>query len=162
MFITVRETPSWGQPGLPLKRRTAPLVRRVCHPPQVKFARPFFTLHHASWLQKKDPKSSKAMSNVIYEGSLSSLHAPIYRNFYMCVRKKKVKHFDVERPVKFCALKQVCPMHRRRNYSANSVCKFCMKIRGFPPETPTIRVVYRRSSRFYNLTNTFLYFIIIL
>ena len=37
---------------------------------------------------------------------VSSLHAPIYRNYvYLCIQKKIMfKHFDVERPVKVCAL----------------------------------------------------------
>ena len=66
------------------------------------------------------------------------------------------KHFNVERPVKVCSV--LCSMHRHRNYSANSACKFRIDIiiSGFPPETPTIRIVYRRSSQFYNLTNTYM------
>ena len=44
---------------------------------------------------------------------VSSLHAPIYRNFYLCVGKiNEFEHFDVERPVKVCA-RTGLPVHRR-------------------------------------------------
>ena len=66
------------------------------------------SFHFASRLQEKEPKLQKVtmMSMKVH---VSSLHAPIYRNFYLCVGKKKFKHFDVERPVKVCAL----TVHRR-------------------------------------------------
>ena len=76
-----------------------------------------FTLHH-NLIQEKEPKLQKAtmMSMKVH---VSSLHAPIYWNFYLCVGKwNKFKHFDVERPLKVCAPMGL-PVHRRRNYRAN-------------------------------------------
>ena len=63
--------------------------------------------HFALWLQKKEPKSSWAtlMFMNVHDTCMSTLHAPIYRNFYMCVPTKILfKDFDVERPLKVCAL----------------------------------------------------------
>ena len=58
--------------GNPLKMGTVPLMRVL------------FTLHHD--LQEKEPKLQKAtmMSMKVH---VSSLHAPIYRNFYLCIGK---------------------------------------------------------------------------
>ena len=57
--------------------------------PGAPLKRDLFTLHHD--LQKKEPKLQKAtmMSMKVH---VSSLHAPIYRNFYLCIGKKKLKH----------------------------------------------------------------------
>ena len=77
--------------GFPLKRGTVPHMRG---PP-----RGFFSLCITIYRRKNQIQKATMMSMKVH---LSSLHAPIYRNFYMCVGKK-FEHFDVERPVKVCA-----------------------------------------------------------
>ena len=56
--------------------------------PSQVFKRVLFTLHHD--LQEKEPKLQKAtMMSTSMKVHVSSLHAPIYRNFYkdLCVGK---------------------------------------------------------------------------
>ena len=61
--------------------RGIPSQKGDCPPQEGSF-------HFASGLQEKEPKLQKAtmMSMKVH---VSSLHAPIYRNFYLCVGKKK-------------------------------------------------------------------------
>ena len=94
--------------GNPLMRASTPLKKDL------------FTLHHD--YRKKNQNCIKRQWCM--KVHVSSLHAPIYRNFYLCVRNffLSSKHFDVERPVisfeSLCANGSV-PVHRRRNSSAN-------------------------------------------
>ena len=62
--------------GLPFKRGTVPLVSGAGGPPQEG------SFHFASRLQEKEPKLQKTtmMSMKVH---VSSLHAPIYKNFYL-------------------------------------------------------------------------------
>ena len=70
--------------GNPLMRGTVPLMREAGGPPQEG------SFHFASRLQEKEPKLQKA-TKMSMKAHVSSLHAPIYRNFYLCVEKKKVQ-----------------------------------------------------------------------
>ena len=67
--------------------------------------------------------------------------------------EKKFKHFDVERPVKVCAptgLSRAPPAKLSGQLSSQAPYKKKKNFRGFPYETPTMPVVYRRSSRCFN------------
>ena len=95
----------YRKPSLPLMRGTGgPPLKRVLN----------FTLHHD--LHEKEPKLQKAtmMSMKVH---VSSLHAPIYRNFYLCVGNKINSNISMSsNPWKSTGL----PVHRgRRNYRAN-------------------------------------------
>ena len=115
-------------------------------------SRGFFSLCITIYRRKnQNCKQATMMSMKVH---VFSLHAPIYRHFYPCVGKiNKFKHFDVERPVKVCAptgLSRAPPPKLSGELSSQALYEKGEKIRGFPYETPTMPVVYRRSSRCFN------------
>ena len=96
------DSPSGLKNGTPPQEGyTAPLMRGTCHVPP---SRGLFSLCiMITGKRTKIALSDKMMPMKVH---VSSLHAPIYRNFYLwhAEKKKEFKHFDVERPVKVCAL----------------------------------------------------------
>ena len=70
----------------------------------------FFTLHHD--YRKKN--QNRLSDNDAYEPSyISTLHAPIYRNFYMYVREKKSSHTSMSIPIVSAAVQGTDPLAHR-------------------------------------------------
>ena len=110
------------------------------------------SFHFASQLQEKEPKLQKAtmMSMKVH---VSSLHAPIYKNCYLCVGKKKVQTLRCR-----ATRKSLCANGSVLCTAAEAIARTKLgsfvwqqkKFRGFPHETPTMPVVYRRSRRCFS------------
>ena len=112
-----------------------------------------FTLHHD--LQEKEPKLQNAtmMSMKVH---VSSLHAPIYRNFCLCVGKKPNSNISMlSDPWNWKSVRPTgLPVHRalppKLSGELSSQAPYEKKINSGAQETPTMPIVYRRSSRCFN------------
>ena len=73
---------------------------------------------------------------------VSSLHAPIYRNFYLCFGKKKVLTLRCGATRESLCANGSVPCTAAKTIAWTKLANFVWqlkKIRGFPHETPTIR-----------------------
>ena len=150
-----QEADSPSRSGLPLKKRTPP--QEADYPPHEGGVHPPLeaSFHFASRLQKKEPKSWQA-TMMLMKVHVSSLHAPIYRNFYLCVQKNNFfKHFNVERPVKVCVLTGVshAPPPKLQRELCLQVSFWNQGLFPCNPDHPG-HAVYRSSSRRCEVNNS--------